>query len=570
MSKGWTIGGAIGAVSGLIGIYVFFHDEITARLFPDEKSATKADIKEQFQLSEERISAVVAASVAEAIGKAQSKGENISQDVKVDYEAALTKLLTSDDPALNDAKFLAVTGDAEAAAENILTVASAPAGLSDTVQAKSRAVLLRNAGDILVPSDAEKALAAYEKALELDPGNQVLQTRILKLKEATAKKNDIAAIPGATFSLGGLEFEFEGCDQPQASRCVFTVMNPTPEPISLYVGSPQRGIDETGVWVRAGRQKIAANSRESWSVPSLESSEIEISFGKPANIYQMLRFNFSVDNVNFNKEFRDIAVRGGKQVEVKAMRPIDPAHPEYAYEIDGVKIHFLGCSNPDAPICRFDMINTGKEDVEIESRGAAGYTSQSVRLNSAKSVLSLERDMQAKAPPGIVFTWEVSFNSKAALFQSFWPDLRIDFVSYPLEFRNVLIGDTPPQVKTPRYDEAASDDSIFDQAGLKFVFLGCRNPLTPTCAFDVQNTTDKALRVDMQQPKATLADGAVYKAHSGGLEMSSDNSVLFPAGLTTTYEFAFRNQMTSIDTLSLDLYVDNARYGYDLPSIAVE
>ena len=102
----------ISVISGMVGIYVFLNDEIRGRLFPDQQVATRSDIKEQFQLSEERIATVVAASVADAIGKAQARGDEVSQDEQVQYEAALTKLLTSDDPALNDAKFLAVSGDA--------------------------------------------------------------------------------------------------------------------------------------------------------------------------------------------------------------------------------------------------------------------------------------------------------------------------------------------------------------------------------------------------------------------------------------------------------------------------
>ena len=570
MSRTFNFVTLLSVVSAAIGIYVFFSDEITARLFPDQKTATKADIKEQFQLSEDRIAEVVAASVADAVGKAQAKGENVSQVEKVDYEAALTKLLSSDDPALNDAKFLAVSGETEAAAENIVTSISASTDAGDTVQAKSRADLLRSAGDILVPSNAQKALAAYEKALEFDPGNQVLQTRVQRLKIATAAKNEVVGIPGAAFELGGLKFEFEGCDQPQAPRCVFNVMNPTPDLIGLSVSSRQWGIDEAGLWVQAGRKAIVASSKEYWEVPSLEASQIEFSFRSAANMYQLLRLNFRVDGVGFDKEFRDIAIRGGKQVQVRSMRPVDPAHPEYAYEIAGVKIHFLGCTSPDAPVCQFDMMNTGNKDVTVDGRGAVGYTSQGIQLEAVKSEISLENKKESSAPPGIAFTWEVTFNREAALFQSFWPELRINYDAYPREFRDVLIGDTSPPVKVPRLDEAVSPDAIFEMAGLKFVFLGCRNTLNPTCTFDVQNFTDKALLIDMRNPVATLADGTSYKANSDELEMSRASAVKFPAGVTTTYNIAFRHEMSEITNLSLKFYVDRNLNEYSLTNINVE
>ncbi len=569
-SKTALIVTVIGLISGMIGIYVFLNDEIRGRLFPDQQTATRGDIKEQFQLSEERIASVVAASVADVIGKAQARGGDVSQDEQVQYEAALTKLLTSDDPALNDAKFLAVSGDVEAAAENIVTNAGAPAEASDTVPATTRSELLRSAGDILVPSDAAKALLAYEKALELDPDNQVLQTRIQKLKAATAAKNEVKAIPRASFEFGGLQFEFQGCDQPETPRCVFSVMNPTPDPIYLRLDS-QWGVDEFSRWVEGNRKKIEANSRDSWTVPSLETTQIEIGFRHAVNIYQLLRFRFSVGNVDYKKEFSDIAVRGGKQVEVKAMRPVDPAHPEYAYEVNGLKVHFLGCSNPDAPICRFDMMNTGKDDVTVSvGDGATGYTSQGVRVSAAKSTLSLEGDSESSAPEGVAFTWEISYNREAEMFQSFWPQLKLNYDLYEREFRNVMIGDTPPAVRTPRYDQAVSPDAIFDVGPLKFVFLGCRNPVNPTCTFDIENPTDEGVRFSMNKPKAAPDDESSVTANSSVLEMKPSGDVYFPAGLTTTYEAAFRQEMAHMKTLTLGMSIDYDRYGKELTDITVE
>lgn len=570
ISKTISIGASVGVISGLIGIYVFFKDEVTARLFPDQTTATRADIKEQLQLSEERISAVVAASVADAIISARASGTDFSQDVKVDYEAALTKLLTSDDPVLNDAKVLAVSGDAEAAAKNMVTAVSAPADTTDAVKAKSRAELLRSAGDILVPTDSLNALAAYEKALELDPENQILMTRIQKLREATAARNEAVTIPNAAFELGGLNFEFLGCDQPETPRCVFMVMNPTPDAIGLNLDSRQWAIDETGAWVRARRQSITANSETFWNVPSLETSQIEISFPRTANKFQLFRPGFSVGGVEFEKEFRDIAIRGGKQIAVRSVRPVDTAYPEYAYEIAGVKVHFLGCTSADAPVCRFDMINTGKKDVTVEGRSAMGYTEEGVQLNSVKSVMSLENQRESSAPPGIAFTWEVSFNREAGLFQSFWPDLRIDGDTYSREFRDILIATARPEIKTMRVNQATSENAVFEIAGLKFAFLGCRNPLNPTCVIDIQNTTGKALSVDLRRPDAILSDGTTVSANSDVLEMSGDSSVWFPAGLTTTYEIAFRREMSEIEKLSLRLYVDGDRFDHTLTNISVQ
>ena len=53
---------AVGVISAVLGIYVFINDEIRARIFPDQSVATRADVKEQLQLSEERIALIVQAS----------------------------------------------------------------------------------------------------------------------------------------------------------------------------------------------------------------------------------------------------------------------------------------------------------------------------------------------------------------------------------------------------------------------------------------------------------------------------------------------------------------------------
>jgi hypothetical protein len=156
------------------------------------------------------------------------------------------------------------------------------------------------------------------------------------------------------------------------------------------------------------------------------------------------------------------------------------------------------------------------------------------------------------------------------MFQSFWPDLRINGDTYPREFRDILIASTRPEVKTMRFDQATSENAVFDIAGLKFAFLGCRNPLTPTCVIDIQNTTDRALTVDLRRPEATLPDGSTVDANSEVLEMSSDSTVWFPAGLTTTYEIALRQEMAEIEQLSLRLYVDGDRYDHALTNVSVQ
>ncbi len=357
-------------------------------------------MKEQLQLSEERIATIVQASITSAMAGADARGENVSADQQDNYEAALTSLLASEDPTLNDARFLAVSGQAEAAAEKLVTTAET-SGASETIPAQGRADLLRNAGDILVPSDPAKALAAYQKALELDPDNPVLQTRVKKLKAETAEKNAVKAIPGAKFELSGLQFQFQGCENPEVPKCVLSVMNTTPDTVDFWI-EKSWAINEQGRWLDDKARNIVASSHYTWNIPSLEASQIELTYNRPANIFQLLRFELHVRDTEFSKEFRDVGIRGGRQVEVQAMRPVDADHPEYAYEVDDVAVHFLGCSNPDAPVCRFDLMNTGKDDRNVSTYGGLAFDSQSVQQKSAQSVLSLSGKSDGELPPGIV------------------------------------------------------------------------------------------------------------------------------------------------------------------------
>jgi hypothetical protein len=133
-----------------------------------------------------------------------------------------------------------------------------------------------------------------------------------------------------------------------------------------------------------------------------------------------------------------------------------------------------------------------------------------------------------------------------------------------------MIGDSPPTVRTPRYDQVASPDDIFDVGPLKFVFLGCRNPVNPTCTFDIENPSDEGVRLNIDRPKATLADGSSVNANSSVLEMRPSGDVYFPAGLTTTYEIAFRQEMAHMDALKLDMSIDYKGYYPELTDITVE
>ena len=52
--------------------------------------------------------------------------------------------------------------------------------------------------------------------------------------------------------------------------------------------------------------------------------------------------------------------------------------------------------------------------------------------------------------------------------------------------------------------------------------------------------------------------------------MSRASAVKFPAGVTTTYNIAFRHEMSEITNLSLKFYVDRNLNEYSLTNINVE
>ena len=110
-------------------------------------------------------------------------------------DALMLARLASEDPTFNDAKFLALSGQPVAAAEQLVTLAEHTSGAAEPIPERDRASLLRSAGDILVPSNPEKALATYRKAQELDPDNPILATRIQQLSAQTAAANTVATIP---------------------------------------------------------------------------------------------------------------------------------------------------------------------------------------------------------------------------------------------------------------------------------------------------------------------------------------------------------------------------------------
>jgi hypothetical protein len=71
---------AVGLVSAVLGIYVFVNDEVRARIFPDLSAAARADVKEQLQLSEERVALIVQASISSVLESADGRGGNVSAD----------------------------------------------------------------------------------------------------------------------------------------------------------------------------------------------------------------------------------------------------------------------------------------------------------------------------------------------------------------------------------------------------------------------------------------------------------------------------------------------------------
>lgn len=559
----------IGIIAGALGIYVFINDEMRARFFPNLSPATKADVEEQMRLSEERIVSVVQTSLADVLAGAEARGSDVSETEQTNFEAALTSLLASEDPTLNDAKFLAVSGQANAAANTLFEMAEMTATDAEPIPEKSRAELLRSAGDILVPSDPEKALAAYRKALELDPDNAILATRIQQIAAATAAENAPPEIANAQFEYDGLLFEFEGCETDASMSCILSVTNSTPDTIQLYTADAW-AIDEHSRWFESRRRTIRASSSTSWNVPSLEASQIEISFNKPANVLQYLEINLRVNNVDYTKVFRDLAVRGGRDVEVRQMRPIDPAHPERAFTISDVQFHFLGCTNPDAPICRVDLTNTGRDMIRVYAKDAYAYDEQSVVQESVQPKMDANNSNSTNIPPGVTTGWTVNFRKPAAFLQLFELPFQVGNQSYYRLFRDMPLSTGPiPPIKTLAAEAAATPDGVYDVNGVQFVFTGCSNPDAPRCVTDIRNTTDEYLYV--RAPRATgVVNGEEITSSRHYIQVNGRETGNIPPGLTTSLVNEFRTEVPKLDSLQLFYTVDGQSAGKTFENVTVE
>lgn len=546
---------AIGFISAVLGIVVVVNDEVRARLFPDLAPATRADIQEQMKLSEERIASVVEASLTAALAGAESRGTEVTADDKTNYEAALTSLLASEDPTFNDAKFLALSGQPDAAASNLVTIAEQTSGEADPIPVKDRADLLRSAGDILVPSDPEKALAAYRRAQELDPENPILSTRIQQLSAQTAARNTVAAIPNAKFELDGLLFEFEGCETSDTLKCVLSVTNSAPDTKELFMRSVW-AVDEHSRWMEDTDTRVRASDHYTWNIPSLEASQIDISFGRPANVLQYLNLNIHVDNVSYNKVFRNLGVRGGRKVEVRSMRPVDPAHPDHDFTVAGIQVHFLGCSNPDAPICRFDLINNGSAAAEIYTDKGTAIDNQGIQRMSVQPDLDISRDSRGEVPTGVTTGWDVKFRTPAPYFQIFRATFSVNGQRVTRTFRGLQLGDGPlPEIKTLNPDAAEAPDGYFEANGLEFAFMGCTDSIRPVCVTDVRNPTDKDVSISVHRASGTYNGGESVNSDYGQIALNGDRTAALPAGVTTSFVNTFGTEVEVFESLELSYSV---------------
>ena len=560
----------VGFISAVIGIVVYVNDEVRARLFPDLAPATRADVQEQMRLSEERIVSVVQASVSAALTNAQAQGTDFSGDERNNYEAALTSLLASEDPTFNDAKFLALSGQTEAAADELVTMAELTSGDADPIPERDRASLLRSAGDILVPSDPEKALATYRKAQELDPHNQILATRIQQLSAQTAAANQVAAIPNAQFEFDGLLFEFEGCENSEKLNCVLSVTNTTPDEKHLFTRSVW-AVDEHSRWMRDTRRNVRASSHYTWNVPSLEASQIDFTFGRTANILQYLTFDLHVENVSYKKTFRDVAVRGGRDVQVRQMRAIDPTYPDRAFSVSGVQFHFLGCSNPDAPVCRFDLLNTGSETAVINVRSDVAYDHNSRAIESVLPELDISGDNRGEVPPGITTGWTVNFRKPSSFFQEYRASIEVNGNRITRSYRDLPLGDGPmPEIKTLDATAVFGPDGYFEAGGVEFAFMGCTDTLKPVCRTDVRNTTDAYVKVSAGRAEGTHDGGQEVRSANAVVLMNNDFSGEIPPGLTTTIEHRFSPEVDTFDTLDIRYSAGDQRESRSFSAVPVQ
>lgn len=540
----------IALIGSLLTIAGVLSGLLLAWFYPDRSPATVSDLKEQMRLSEERILLAVGASVEAARANAEARGGRLDPDEEGNYETAVTLLLSSDDPIFHEPKSLIEQGQASEAAEDLVRLATQTSGDARSVPERTRADLLLSAGDIFVPSDPEKALAAYRQALELDPGNPILATRIQRLTEASAAQNAVPVIPDAKFEYGGLLFEFEGCETDGQLNCVLSVINSTPDMVALDVQAVWV-INERSRWMEDDERNIRASNRDRWNVPSLGASQIDISFSEPANVLQYLQFALRVNNIGYQKGFRDVAVRGGRAVEVRHLRPFDPAFPDRAFSISDVQFHFLGCTNTDAPSCQVDLTNNGSEAASIKVGKANAYDNESRLQTSVPTRLDIGGPNKGIVPPGITTGWTVNFWQPAGYLQVLELPFELNGEDYSRVFRDLPLAEGDlPQIKSFNADLAILPDGAYRMGGLSFAFRGCANPDAPRCVTDVHNDTDQFVRLDVSRATAVAA-GEQVRSSAQKIEMNGRDRASIPPGLTTSVVHEFRDSVSEFDSLTM-------------------
>ena len=88
--------------------------------------------------------------------------------------------------------------------------------------------------------------------------------------------------------------------------------------------------------------------------------------------------------------------------------------------------------------------------------------------------------------------------------------------------------------------------------------------------FDVRNPTDKTVRFRIDRPSMTDDTGAEKNASSNVVDMTGDREADIPAGLTTSFEIAFRSTMPRIGELTVPVSIGDSRHEIKYADIALQ
>ena len=160
-----------------------------------------------------------------------------------------------------------------------------------------------------------------------------------------------------------------------------------------------------------------AENSSSTTIPPGVTSGWTVNFRRPADYLQLFELQFSVDDQNHYRLFRDMPLTSGPLPAIKSLDLDAAATPDGVYEAHGIQFVFTGCSNPDAPRCVTDIRNTTDEYLNVRVSRATGMVNGE-EISSSRLSMEAHGNSYGNLPPGLTTSLINEFRTPVAQFDS--------------------------------------------------------------------------------------------------------------------------------------------------------